>query len=119
MIYLLITFLLIGVLPFLVFGLFLAVMQLRAVRDAGRLGQFNYLSRVYADLYLLFGIIGDFLLNCVASFFFMELPQWQDKEWLLSPRVSRLSKTGTPRRKRLAQWVCHGSLQPIDVTHCQ
>lgn len=111
--------LLILVLPWCTFVMFCAVMQLRAVRNAGRLGQFNYMTRGYAYATLFIGAIFDFLLNTfVGSLFFIELPRWEIKEWLLSDRVSRLAKVGTPYQKKLATWVCHGTLQPIDTNHC-
>jgi hypothetical protein len=92
--------------------LFLGIMSLQRARDAGTLSKtVTYI----AEVVLLVGYLFDFALNFfVGTFLFMELP----KEFLLSPRVARLKKTGTGYRQIVASWICTNLLDPFDPSGC-
>lgn len=92
--------------------LYLCIMSLERARDAGTLSP--VVTRI-AELVLLVGYLCDFLLNVlVGTVLFLELP----KEWLLSPRVARLKKTGTGYRQVVAAWICVNLLDPFDPSGC-
>jgi hypothetical protein len=86
---------------------FLAVMNLRRAREAGRLTR---PALVLAAPLLLVGFIGDVLINLVlATLVFVDRP----REWTVSARLSRY----LPRddwRARVAMWIALHLLDPFD-----
>ena len=99
---------------YLTWVLFVAIMCLRVVRDAGRLTKpmmpFGYIT-------LAIGLPMDAFLNFLMSFPFLELPQYQLKEILLTSRLKRLIKGGGWRATQAKFW-CRNFLEPIDPSHC-
>jgi hypothetical protein len=107
--------------PFLVTAtwiFYLALMNLVAHRD-----KLNWAAWLLAGPTLVVGLIFDFLLNMiVGSILFLELPQYQNKEWLFTTRVSR-HKYVDPAdswREKLAFFICTTLLDPFSPTgrHC-
>jgi hypothetical protein len=93
-----------------VWTLFLAIMRLQEVRDAGKLTR---VSIPFAYILLGIGLFLDFSLNIASSVIFLELPH----EWVLSSRVSRhVHEIGW--RGGLSRWICHNLLDPFDPSGC-
>jgi len=94
---------------------FLAVMELRAARDAGLINR--QADCYYLALSVLFvGYIIDFLVNVfVASVIFLEPPF----EMTVTARVTRWKKDEGIRGK-IARWICAKLLDPFQVGgHCR
>lgn len=94
---------------------YLAVMNLVPVRD-----QLHPFARVNAYILLAIGLTLDLILNVVvASILFLEPPRL--RELLLTARLSRLVKTDSGWRGRLARWICHHLLDQFDPKgkHCR
>lgn len=97
-------------LAFVTWIFFLAVMDLKKARDAGRLTK---AAQMLGYLILGPGYALDFLFNVASSFLFIEFP----KELLFTARVSRHIKA-TGWRANLARWFCENLLNPFDPGHC-
>ncbi len=97
---------------YLLWVLYLAVMNLCKARDAGRLSKTAY---ILGYPLLLAGLFTDFLMNMtVMTVVMMEFP----KEWLVTPRVIRHKFHGTGYRKKIAEWLCKNLLDPFDPSGC-
>lgn len=94
--------------------LYIASMQFLHFRD-----ELYPVAKFHA--YLVGGVMFafDFLLNIIMSFVFFELPRYDKKEFLLSPRLKRWNKTKTWRGK-IAGWLCEHFLNQFDRSgdHC-
>lgn len=99
-----------ALLAFATWVFFLAIMDLKRARDAGRLTK---ISEFFAYGVLGIGYALDFLFNVSSSFIFLEPP----REWLFTARVSRHIK-GSGWRADLARWFCENFLNPSDPGHC-
>jgi hypothetical protein len=89
---------------------FAAVMNIKRVRDAGKLAR---TARALGMLTLAIGLVLDLAVNwLIAPVLFMELPRWG--EWLLSARITRLVAAGTGWRATLALWMRMQLLDEID-----
>jgi len=92
--------------------LFLAVMSLKAARDAGRLPTVT--ARLALPV-IAVGYLADVAFNLVSSAIFLELP----REWLFTARVERHLRAGT-WRGALSVWFCRVLLDPFQVGgHCK
>ena len=98
---------------FITFILFCAVMELRSVRDAGKLHDAPFIFRLFAYLTLGIGFLFDAMLNLLLSPILLEMPQ----EWLTTYRVARLKKNGNRWQRSVATWMCN-QLSRIDINHC-
>lgn len=101
-------------LPFLItmtWILYLAIMNLMENR-----AELNWVAWILVAPTLLLGLVFDVLLNLiVGSILFVELPQYQNKEWLFTGRVSR-HKYLAPAdswRERIAFFICGKLLDPF------
>lgn len=91
--------------------LFLAIMSIKAAKDAGRL---TAGGRMFAIPVLAVGIAADVFLNVTATVPFVELP----KEWLFTHRVSRHLNDAN-WRGTMSRWLCRNLLDPFEVGgHC-
>lgn len=93
---------------------YLAVMALIRARDEKRLTK---VALLLAYPVVVIGLLLDFTLNVtVGTALFLEPP----REWLLSPRLSRLIETDPGWRGDLAAWVCVHLLDTFDPDgrHC-
>jgi hypothetical protein len=89
---------------------FLAIMDVKKARDAGRLTR---AAKLIAYPILGIGYVLDFSFNVTSSVLFLELP----REWLFTARVSRhIQNSGW--RSTLARWFCENLLNPFDENHC-
>lgn len=99
------------VLAFVTWIFYLAVMDLKKAREAGRITK---IAGMFAYVVLGIGYVFDFLFNVLSSFIFLELPH----ELLFTARVSRhIKETGW--RANLARWFCENFLDPFDAGHCK
>jgi hypothetical protein len=88
--------------------LYLAVMNLQRARDAGTLGRAAYCLGLPL-LYL--GLLVDFLVNVLpVSVLFLELP----REMLVTQRLTRHANDVDGWRKRLAIWFAYNLLDTFD-----
>jgi len=90
---------------------FLAVMNLKRVRDMGKLGKTASVAGAPA---LVIGmtldvVVGNWLL---ASLVLWEFPRWG--EWTLTARLKRHKRESTGRRKRIADWLGSELLDHFD-----
>lgn len=93
---------------------YLAIMALIRARDEKRLTK---VALWLAYPVVVIGLLLDFTLNVtVGTALFLEPP----REWLLSPRLSRLIETDPGWRGDLAAWVCVHLLDTFDPDgrHC-
>ncbi len=89
---------------------FCAVMNIKRVRDAGKLTR---TARVLGMVTLAIGLVLDLAVNwLIAPVLFMELPRWG--EWLLSARITRLIAAGAGWRAKVALWLRMQLLDDID-----
>lgn len=99
---------------FVLWVFFLAVMQLRTARDAGKLrGPVKPFA--YAVLYI--GWTLDAFVNIfVMTFVFFEIPG----EFTVTARVKR-HKRSVGNRGKIASWLCDNFLDPFDPSgsHCE
>lgn len=99
-------------LPVITWPLYLAIMSLGRARDAGNLPKS---AERLGKILLAVGYLFDFALNMtVGTLLFMEFP----KEYLLSPRVTRLKNTSSGYRQKVAAWICVNLLDPFDPSGC-
>lgn len=91
---------------------FLAIMNLRYEKKYG--AGLNKTVTVLAIPLLIVGVVLDALTNLLASTILLEPPQWQKKEFLLSPRLERLVEAG-PGDSRLQRWRFTVSLWAADT----
>lgn len=92
--------------------IFVAIMRLKQVRDAGQLTRSTTVLG-YATLAI--GLLLDIAVNTlVGTVMFVEWPQWRNGEWLLSGRLSRLSAGPEGWRKRRAILIRSQLLDNID-----
>ena len=88
--------------------LYLAVMNLQRARDNGTITRAAYrlgLPLLYA------GLLADFLVNVIpVSVLFLELPQ----EFLVTQRLTRHANSQSGFRKRLAVWFAQNLLDTFD-----
>lgn len=91
---------------------FLAIMNLRYEKKYG--AGLNKTVKVLSIPLLIGGVVLDVLTNVFASLILLELPQWQKKEFLLSPRLERLVEAG-PGGGRLNWWRFTVSLWAADT----
>ena len=93
---------------FVLWVLFLAVMNLAEAKAAGKLHGFA----LYAGYTVLaVGLLVDLVVQVlVASLLWLELP----RELTVSERVARLCKSGSGWRKSLAEWFRDTLLKPFD-----
>jgi hypothetical protein len=78
--------------------LFMAVMNLKRVRDMGKLGT---LSKVFGYPVLVVGYALDVLVNVtLMTVLFLEIP----RETTVTARLKRHNRTGSGWRQRLAAW---------------
>ena len=99
---------------YLTWVLFVAIICLRMVRDAGRLTK---LMMPFGYITLTIGLLLDAALNLLMSIPLLELPQYQLKEILLTARLKRLIIGGGWRATQAKFW-CRNFLTPIDPSHC-
>ena len=93
---------------YLLWVLYLAVMNLQSARDAGTLGRPAYCLGLPL-LYL--GLLVDFLVNVLpVTVLFLELP----RELLVTARLTRYANGPDGWRKRLALWFAHNLLDTFD-----
>jgi uncharacterized membrane protein YhaH (DUF805 family) len=77
---------------------YLAVMNLKRVRDAGKLGT---VAKVFGYPVLLVGYVLDVLVNVtLMTVLFLEIP----RETTVTARLKRHNRTGSGWRQRLAAW---------------
>jgi hypothetical protein len=98
------------------FVYFSAIMRWQEVRANGNL-QFSKNPVLWCFCYknLLVGGLMDATLNVFMSIPFLELPQWQNKEILLTARLCRhYEQDPASWRGRLATWFGVTLLNPID-----
>lgn len=96
---------------YLLWVLYLAVMNAARARDAGTLTK---PALALAMPVLGLGYLLDALVNLtVCTVLFLELP----REVLVTGRVSRLQK-GTGKRAAIARWMCANLLDPFDPSGC-
>lgn len=99
--------------------LYLGIMNLRREK---KLNGLNKTVTVLAVPGLVVGLALDALINVIASVLLMELPQFKNKEWLLSPRLERLVEAGPGSgwrqrwRFTLSLWLADTLLAPFDTT---
>jgi hypothetical protein len=94
--------------PWVLWGIYCAVMRLKQVRDADKL---TTSIKVMGYPWLVFGLVVDFVVNTIfGSLLFLELPH----EWTLSSRLWRLSNGDAGWRQRWALWIRVNLLDPID-----
>lgn len=94
--------------PWVLWGIYCAVMRLKQVRDADKL---TTSIKVMGYPWLVFGLVVDFVVNTIfGSLIFLELPH----EWTLSSRLWRLSNGDAGWRQKWALWVRVNLLDPID-----
>jgi hypothetical protein len=94
--------------PWVLWGIYCAVMRLKQVREAGAL---TTSIKVMGYPWLFVGLFVDFVVNTVfGSLVFLELP----REWTLSARLWRLSNQEPSWRQRWALWIRVNLLDPID-----
>lgn len=99
-------------LAYLLFVLFVAGMNIKRVKNEGRLPRSVLILSIPL---IVFGAVLDCLMNLtVASVVFWEIP----KEWTVSQRVSRWEKKEGVRRV-IAVWICQNLLNLFDPGHCQ
>ena len=117
------------------FGLFIAIMRLRDMRDSGELAKLHWSVTWAAYALLNIGLVFDMLLNLVPmSVLFFELPHirfalrfWYwlpyphptELELLVTGRVRRHKKHSTGWRNTQALWWCRNWLTPFDRKHCE
>lgn len=90
--------------------LYVAMMRLRQVRDAGKL---TLAMKVLGYPWLFFGLFIDLVLNVVlGSIVFVELP----REYTLSERLWRHSQESTGYRQKWAEAIRVNLLDAIDPT---
>jgi len=94
----------------LLWVIYVAMMRLKQVRDAGKL---TLAMKVLGYPVLVFGLAIDFLLNVVVgSLLFVEFP----REVTLSERLWRHSQESTGYRQTWAEWLRVNLLDAIDPT---
>ncbi len=87
--------------------LYIAVMAMKRVKDAGKA---TIPMKVMGYPILLIGVLADVLLNViVCSVLFAEMP----KEWFVTTRLNRLND-GTDWRARLSNWIAVNLLDAFD-----
>jgi hypothetical protein len=87
---------------------YLAVMNIKRVRDMGRLGK---VATTLGYPVLLVGIVLDVFCNVVVfTLLLAELPQ----EWTVTARLKRHKRTSTGYRKRVADWFGSELLDSFD-----
>ena len=92
--------------------LFLAVMNLSRAREAGRLGPVAY--RLALPL-IVVAVVVDVVFNLVfGTIGFLQLPHY--RRLTLSARMDDLILNGSGWRKRLAVWFVANLLEPFDTT---
>ncbi len=92
---------------YLLWIFYLAVMNLKRVRDEGKLAPLAYAFGVPV---LKVGLILDVIVNIfVMTVLLLELP----KEWLVTTRLKRHNRAGKGWRYHFAQW-CEQFLDPFD-----
>jgi len=93
---------------YLLWLLYLAVMNLQRARDAGTLSK----VALYLGLPLLyFGLLVDFLVNVlVMTVVLLEIP----REWLVTSRLKRHKATGSGWRHAIAVWFGENLLDAFD-----
>lgn len=66
------------------------------------------------------GYAMDVVLQLLATVVFLDLPRYDDKEWLLTSRLNRYMDGHDHWRKRVADWICTHMLDPFDPSgdHC-
>lgn len=97
------------------FFLYAEAMRLKRKRDRENLKLWHY---PWAVVVLGIGLPFDALLNMIVGFYWKELPQWQDKEILLTARLDRWARDdNNPKRQKWAQAVCK-RLNKHDKGHC-
>jgi hypothetical protein len=93
---------------YLLWGLYLAVMNLKRARDAGTITRPAYclgLPLLYS------GLLVDFLFNVIlTTLLFLELP----REFLVTQRLTRHANSAGGWRKRLAIWFAKNLLDTFD-----
>jgi predicted transporter len=95
---------------YLTWVFFAAVMNVKRVRDAGKLTRTAWMLGM---LTLAIGLVLDLAVNwLIAPVLFLELPR--AGEWLLSARITRLVAGGTGWRATLALWMRMQLLDEID-----
>lgn len=97
------------------FTLYLAVIKLRDMQEAGTLDDLHWSAKGIAYLILYTGYFCDAMLNWIGlTISMLEWPQ----EILCTERVRRLKVSGTGWRRVQAIWWCSGWLTPVDTRHC-
>ena len=94
--------------------LFLAVMNLKRAKDAGNLSP---VAHALGLPLLLFGLTLDWVANLtILSLLLFELP----REWTVSERLSRHIHDPSGWRQKIAKWVCGVFLDSFDPSgpHC-
>ena len=95
--------------------LYTEAMRLKRKWDRENLKLWHY---PWAVVVLGIGLPFDALLNVIVGAYWKELPQWQDKEILLTARLDRWAHDdNNPRRQKWAQNVCK-KLNKHDENHC-
>jgi len=94
--------------PWVLWGMYCAVMRLKQVREANAL---TPSIKVMGYPWLVAGLVIDFVVNTIfGTALFLELP----REWTLSSRLWRLSNEAPCWRQRWALWIRVNLLDPID-----
>lgn len=91
---------------YLLWVLYLAVMNLKRVRDAGQLPK---QALVLGYPLLVFGLLTDLICNILLSIPMLEMPQ----EWTVTARLKRHNKAASGWRKQVALWF-EPILDPFD-----
>lgn len=107
MIYLLYTLAAFG-LSYALWIFYLAVMNLKRVKDAGKLGK---VARILGTPVLLVGLVLDFVVNVVPfTLIFLELP----RETTVTARLKRHKRESTGWRLRRTDWFASELLDDFD-----
>lgn len=100
---------------------YLAAMHLKEERDRLKAEGKDFLiaQKIWGIPIIIIGLFIDVFLNAtVGSISFLELPQYKEKEWLFTGRVSRWNDSNTWRGK-VARWYCNTFLDPFEKGgHC-
>ena len=96
-------------------ALYVASMQFRHFKD-----KLHPVAKAHA--YLIGGvmIVLDFVVNILMSIPLLELPRWDQGEFLLSPRLKRWNSKNDGWRTAVATWLCEHLLNQFDRSgdHC-
>ena len=97
-------------------ALYVASMQFRHFKD-----KLHPVAKAHA--YLIGGVMValDFVVNILISIPLLELPRWDQEEFLLSPRLKRWNrKESNEWRTKVAAWICEHLLNQFDHSgdHC-